>query len=86
LEKALDTPAKIFYKYEGYHPAGSHKGKPLLLQAYYNKKEGVTRIATETGAGQLGSALSFSCAMFGIECKVYMVKAALQSENPTAAS
>jgi tryptophan synthase beta chain len=74
LEKALDTPAKIFYKYEGTSPAGSHKGNTAIAQAYYNKKEGVTRIATETGAGQWGSALSYSCAMFGIECKVYMVK------------
>jgi tryptophan synthase beta chain len=74
LEKALDTPAKIFYKYEGTSPAGSHKGNTAVAQAYYNKKEGIKRIATETGAGQWGSALSYSCAMFGIECKVYMVK------------
>ncbi len=74
LEKALDTPAKIFYKYEGTSPAGSHKPNTAIAQAYYNKQEGVTRIATETGAGQWGSALSYSCAMFGIECKVYMVK------------
>jgi len=74
LEKALDTPAKIFYKYEGTSPAGSHKPNTAIAQAYYNKKEGVTRIATETGAGQWGSALAYSCAMFGIECKVYMVK------------
>lgn len=74
LEKALDTPAKIFYKYEGTSPAGSHKPNTAIAQAYYNKKEGVTRIATETGAGQWGSALAYSCSMFGIECKVYMVK------------
>jgi tryptophan synthase beta chain len=74
LEKLLDTPAKIFYKYEGTSPAGSHKPNTAIAQAYYNKKEGVTRIATETGAGQWGSALAYSCAMFGIECKVYMVK------------
>ena len=74
LEKALDTPAKIFYKYEGTSAAGSHKPNTAIAQAYYNKKEGVTRIATETGAGQWGSALAYSCAMFGIECKVYMVK------------
>jgi tryptophan synthase beta chain len=74
LEKLLDTPAKIFYKYEGSSPAGSHKPNTAIAQAYYNKKEGVTRIATETGAGQWGSALAYSCAMFGIECKVYMVK------------
>jgi tryptophan synthase beta chain len=74
LEKALDTPAKIFVKYEGTSPAGSHKPNTAIAQAYYNKKEGITRIATETGAGQWGSALSYSCSMFGIECKVYMVK------------
>jgi tryptophan synthase beta chain len=74
LEKALGTPAKIFYKYEGTSPAGSHKPNTAIAQAYYNKKEGVKRIATETGAGQWGSALAYSCAMFGIECKVYMVK------------
>jgi tryptophan synthase beta chain len=74
LEKALDTPAKIFYKYEGTSPAGSHKPNTAIPQAYYNKKEGVKRITTETGAGQWGSALSLGCAMFGIELKVYMVK------------
>jgi tryptophan synthase beta chain len=74
LEKALGTPAKIFYKYEGTSPAGSHKPNTAIAQAYYNKKEGVKRIATETGAGQWGSALAYSCSMFGIECKVYMVK------------
>jgi tryptophan synthase beta chain len=74
LEKALDTPAKIYYKYEGSSPAGSHKPNTAIPQAYYNKKEGVTRIATETGAGQWGSALALACMMFGIELKVYMVK------------
>jgi tryptophan synthase beta chain len=74
LEKVLDTPAKIFYKYEGTSPAGSHKPNTAIAQAYYNKKEGVTRLTTETGAGQWGSALAYSCAMFGIELKVYMVK------------
>ncbi|MCR4394868.1 MAG: TrpB-like pyridoxal phosphate-dependent enzyme [Dehalococcoidales bacterium] len=74
LEKFLGTPAKIFYKYEGTSPAGSHKPNTAVAQAYYNKKEGVKRIATETGAGQWGSALAYSCAMFGIECKVYMVR------------
>jgi len=74
LEKALDTPAKIYYKYEGVSPAGSHKPNTAVAQAYYNKQEGVKRIATETGAGQWGSALSMACAFFGIECKVYMVK------------
>jgi tryptophan synthase beta chain len=74
LEKALDTPAKIFYKYEGVSPAGSHKLNTALAQAYYNKKAGIKRIATETGAGQWGSALSLACQYFGLECKVYMVK------------
>ena len=73
-EQALDTPAKIYYKYEGVSPAGSHKPNTAVPQAYYNKQEGVTRITTETGAGQWGSALSFACQMFGIECKVYMVR------------
>lgn len=73
LEKALDTPAKIFYKYEGTSPPGSHKPNTAVAQAYYNKKEGVKRITTETGAGQWGSALSFGGACFGIEIKVYMV-------------
>jgi tryptophan synthase beta chain len=74
LEKALDTPAKIYYKYEGVSPAGSHKPNTAVAQAYYNKEEGVRRIATETGAGQWGSALAMACNFFGIECKVYMVK------------
>jgi len=74
LEKALDTPAKIFYKYEGTSQAGSHKPNTAVAQCYYNKKEGVKRIATETGAGQWGSALSMAGAMFGVEIKVYMVK------------
>ncbi|MFH1647279.1 MAG: pyridoxal-phosphate dependent enzyme, partial [Chloroflexota bacterium] len=74
LEKALDTPAKIFYKYEGSSPPGSHKPNTAVAQAYYNKKEGVKRIATETGAGQWGSSLAFACKLFDIECKVYMVK------------
>ncbi|MFC2012689.1 TrpB-like pyridoxal phosphate-dependent enzyme [Chloroflexota bacterium] len=73
LEKALDTPAKIFYKYEGVSPAGSHKPNTAVAQAYYNKKEGINRITTETGAGQWGSALSFGGAFFGVEIKVYMV-------------
>lgn len=74
LEKALDTPAKIYYKYEGVSPAGSHKPNTAVAQAYYNKQEGVKRITTETGAGQWGSALSLACNFFGLECKVYMVK------------
>ena len=73
LEKALDTPAKIFYKYEGTSPPGSHKPNTAVAQVYYNKKEGIKRIATETGAGQWGSALSFAGACFGVEIKVYMV-------------
>jgi tryptophan synthase beta chain len=74
LEKALDTPAKIFFKYEGTSQAGSHKPNTAVAQAYYNKEEGIKRITTETGAGQWGSALSMGCAFFGIELKVYMVK------------
>ena len=74
LEKALDTPAKIYYKYEGVSPTGSHKPNTAVAQAYYNKQEGVKKITTETGAGQWGSALSFACQHFGIECEVFMVK------------
>jgi tryptophan synthase beta chain len=73
LEKALDTPAKIFYKYEGTSPPGSHKPNTAVAQVYYNKKEGIKRITTETGAGQWGSALAFAGACFGVEIKVYMV-------------
>ncbi len=74
LEKALGTPAHIYYKYEGVSPAGSHKPNTAIAQAYYNAKEGTKRLTTETGAGQWGSALAMSCQYFGIECKVYMVK------------
>ncbi len=74
LEKLLGTPARIYYKYEGVSPAGSHKPNTAVAQAYYNKKEKVTRIATETGAGQWGSALAMACNFFGLQCKVYMVK------------
>jgi tryptophan synthase beta chain len=74
LEKALDTPAKIFYKYEGTSQAGSHKLNTAIPQAYYAKKEGFKRLSTETGAGQWGSALSMAGAMFGLEVKVYMVR------------
>jgi tryptophan synthase beta chain len=74
LEKLLDTPAKIYYKYEGVSPAGSHKPNTAVAQAYYNKVEGVKRIVTETGAGQWGSALAFACNVFGLGCEVYMVK------------
>jgi len=75
LEKALDTPAHIYYKYEGVSPAGSHKPNTALAQAFYNKEEGVARLATETGAGQWGSALAFAGAYFGLDVKVYMVRA-----------
>lgn len=75
LEKELGTPAKIYYKYEGVSPVGSHKLNTALPQAYYNKKEGIKRLTTETGAGQWGSAMSFACQHFGLESMVYMVKA-----------
>jgi tryptophan synthase beta chain len=80
LEKALDTPAKIYYKYEGVSPPGSHKPNTAVAQAYYNKKAGIKRLTTETGAGQWGSALSFACSFFGLECKVYMVKVSYQQK------
>ncbi len=73
-EKALGTPAKIFYKYEGVSPAGSHKPNTAVAQAWYNKQEGVTRLTTETGAGQWGSALALACQLLGMQCLVYMVK------------
>jgi tryptophan synthase beta chain len=75
LEKALDTPAHIYYKNESVSPAGSHKPNTAIPQAFYNKEEGITRIATETGAGQWGSALAYAGAMFGLEIKVFMVRA-----------
>jgi tryptophan synthase beta chain len=74
LEKMLDTPAKIYYKYEGVSPAGSHKLNSAVPQVYFNKLNGTKHITTETGAGQWGSALAMACAMFGIDCKVYMVR------------
>ena len=74
LEKALDTPAKIYYKYEGVSPSGSHKPNTAVPQAYYNKEEGVKRLTTETGAGQWGSSLAFAGSIFGLEVDVYMVK------------
>ena len=80
LERALDTPAHIYYKYEGTSPAGSHKPNTAVAQAYYNKAEGTRRLSTETGAGQWGSALAFACALFGLECTVYMVKASYQQK------
>lgn len=79
-EKALDTPAKIYYKYEGVSPAGSHKPNTAVPQAYYNKKEGITKLTTETGAGQWGSALSLACQLFGMELLVYMVKISYQQK------
>ncbi|MCJ7666053.1 MAG: TrpB-like pyridoxal phosphate-dependent enzyme, partial [Actinobacteria bacterium] len=74
LEKFLDTPAKIYYKNESVSPAGSHKPNTAIAQAYYNKKEGVKTLATETGAGQWGSALSFACSLLGLDLTVYMVR------------
>ncbi|MGZ5354967.1 MAG: TrpB-like pyridoxal phosphate-dependent enzyme [Solirubrobacterales bacterium] len=73
LERELDTPAHIYYKYEGVSPAGSHKPNSAIPQAYYNKQEGIRKLVTETGAGQWGSALSLACQMFGLECEVFMV-------------
>src|SRR3954447_24990225 len=73
LEQALDTPARIFYKYEGVSPAGSHKPNTAVAQAYENAQAGMRKLATETGAGQWGSALAFACTLFGLECEVYMV-------------
>jgi tryptophan synthase beta chain len=75
LERALDTPAHIYYKYEGVSPAGSHKPNTAIPQAWFNKQEGVRRLATETGAGQWGTALAFAGALFGLEVKVYQVRA-----------
>jgi tryptophan synthase beta chain len=80
LEQSLDTPAHVYYKYEGVSPAGSHKPNTAVAQAYYNKQEKVTRLATETGAGQWGSALALACQMFGLQCKVYMVKVSYQQK------
>ncbi len=80
LERALDTPAHIYYKYEGVSPAGSHKPNTAVPQAYYNKQEAVRRLTTETGAGQWGSALAFAANVFGLELKVYMVKISYQQK------
>ncbi|MCS7338094.1 MAG: TrpB-like pyridoxal phosphate-dependent enzyme [Verrucomicrobiae bacterium] len=74
LERALQTPAHIYYKYEGVSPAGSHKPNTAIAQAYYNKIAGTKRLTTETGAGQWGSSLAFACRLFGLECTVYMVR------------
>jgi len=80
LERAIGTHSRIFYKYEGVSPAGSHKPNTAVAQAFYNKKEGRTRIATETGAGQWGSALAFACQLMGLECMVYMVKVSYEQK------
>ena len=80
LEKALGTPARIYYKYEGVSPAGSHKPNTAVPQAYYNAIEGVRRLTTETGAGQWGSALAFACSQFGLECEVWMVAASYRQK------
>jgi tryptophan synthase beta chain len=80
LERALDTPARIYYKYEGHSPSGSHKPNTAVAQAYYNAQEGVRRITTETGAGQWGSALAYACQAFGLECQVYMVKVSYEQK------
>jgi tryptophan synthase beta chain len=80
LEKALDTPAHIYYKYEGVSPSGSHKPNTAIAQAYYNAQAGIKRIVTETGAGQWGSALAFACNLFGLEAKVFMVKVSFEQK------
>ncbi|HUI16776.1 MAG TPA: TrpB-like pyridoxal phosphate-dependent enzyme [Alphaproteobacteria bacterium] len=80
LEAALGTPARIYYKYEGVSPAGSHKPNTSVAQAFYNKEAGVKRLTTETGAGQWGSALAFAAALFGLEVKVYMVKVSFEQK------
>jgi len=80
LEKLLDTPARIYYKYEGVSPAGSHKPNTAIAQAFYNKQEGVKRITTETGAGQWGSALALAGSFFGLEIEVFMVKVSFQQK------
>jgi len=85
LEKALETPAKIYFKNESVSPAGSHKPNTSVPQAYYNKLEGIKRLSTETGAGQWGSALAFACGLVGLECTVYMVKVSFQ-QKPYRAS
>jgi tryptophan synthase beta chain len=74
LERLLDTPARIYYKYEGVSPAGSHKPNTAVAQAYYNREEGIRRLVTETGAGQWGSSLAMACSFFDMECDVYMVR------------
>jgi tryptophan synthase beta chain len=80
LEQAIGTRSRIFYKYEGVSPPGSHKPNTAVAQAFYNKKEGRTRLSTETGAGQWGSALAFACKLVGLECKVYMVRVSYEQK------
>ena len=80
LEKALKTPAKIYYKWEGVSPPGSHKPNSAVAQAYFNMKEGIEKLVTETGAGQWGSALSFACQLFNLKCRVYMVKCSYEQK------
>jgi tryptophan synthase beta chain len=80
FEKLLDAPVKIYYKHEGYSPAGSHKPNTAIPQAYYNKEFGIKRLSTETGAGQWGSALSMACQMFGLECRVFMVRVSYEQK------
>jgi len=80
FEQALQTPAHIYYKYEGVSPAGSHKPNTAVAQAWYNRQAGTRRLATETGAGQWGSSLAFACRLFGLECVVYMVKVSFQQK------
>ncbi len=80
LEKALDTPAKIYYKFEGNNTSGSHKLNSAIAQAYYAKKQGLKGVTTETGAGQWGTALSMACSYFDLDCKVYMVKVSYEQK------
>ncbi len=80
LEKALQTPARIYFKDESHSPPGSHKANTAVAQAYYNAAQGIRRLTTETGAGQWGSAMSFACKQFGIECKVYMVRVSYEQK------
>ena len=80
LERALDTPAKIYYKFEGNNTSGSHKLNSAVAQAYYAKKQGLKGVTTETGAGQWGTALSMACSFFDLDCKVYMVKVSYEQK------
>src|SRR6056300_1065331 len=80
LEKLLDTPAKIYYKYEGVSPTGSHKPNTAVPQVWYNAQEGIRKLTTETGAGQWGSSLAFACAQFGLECEIWQVAASFRAK------